>query len=180
MNINQLQVIVKKDISRYKSANSSAFNAYIKNPGLKLVLFLRFCRFLENKKVFTPIYLLCRLYYRHLCIKFGIDMPSHSQFGGGLYIPHAIAGGIVINANSIVGENVSILSGVVIGGNHTGTPEIGNNVFIGANSIIIGNIRIGNNVTIGAGSTVTRDVPDNAVVYGEASAVKRITVHPTH
>lgn len=166
---------INADIKAYKVNDSqSSFITYLKNPGLRFVINFRICRSLEGKKLLLPVYAIIRLRHRQLCMKYNIDVPSHSSFGGGLYIPHALAGGIVINANSTVGERVTLLSGVVIGGNHTGTPVIGNDVFIGANAVIIGNIKIGDSVTIGAGAIVTHDVPDNAVVIGSAAHVHRI------
>jgi serine O-acetyltransferase len=98
----------------------------------------------------------------------GISIPASAQIGHSFYIGHF--GGIILNANTIIGNNCNISQGVTIGvsgqGAERGTPEIGNNVYIGVNSVIAGKIKIGNNVLIGSCTLVTRDVPDNAVVSG--------------
>ncbi|WP_283676433.1 serine O-acetyltransferase [Clostridium perfringens] len=79
--------------------------------------------------------------------------------------------GIVINKNSIIGDNATIFHQVTIGANENGkdndkAPKIGKNVYIGAGAKIIGDICIGNNVKIGANAVVTRSVGDNCTVVG--------------
>jgi len=55
----------------------------------------------------------------------------------------------------VVGDNVSMLHGVTLGGTGTGGvdrhPKIGSGTVIGANVTILGNITVGANVKIGAG-----------------------------
>lgn len=80
------------------------------------------------------------------------------------------ASGIVIGETSVVGDNVSILHNVTLGG--TGKevcdrhPKIASDVMIGAGAKILGNIHIGQGVKIGAGSVVLEDVPPHVTVVG--------------
>ena len=169
MDFKGFQTLVSEDFRMYSKGINGKMKTWIMNPGFQLVFFFRLCQYLQNKRFLAFIYVITRVIYRHLCVKYSIDLPSHSHIAGGLYIPHALAGGIVINGDAIIGKNVTLLSNVVIGGNHTGTPVIGDNCFFGANSVTIGKITIGDGAKIGAGATVTHDVDTNAVVIGPAA-----------
>jgi serine O-acetyltransferase len=101
-------------------------------------------------------------------INTGISIPASAKIGHSFYIGHF--GGIILNANSIIGDNCNISQGVTIGisgqDDKRGVPIIGNNVYIGVNSVVAGKISIGDHVLIGACSLVTSDVEENAVVSG--------------
>ncbi len=108
-------------------------------------------------------------------IKYQFQIPYETKIGKGLYIAHF--GRIIIHPKSVIGHNVNISTGVVIGtqfrGARKGSPNIGNYVWIGANAIIVGNIRIGNNVLIAPGAYVNFDVPDNSIVIGNPGLIRR-------
>jgi serine O-acetyltransferase len=78
--------------------------------------------------------------------------------------------GIVIGETAEIGENVSILQGVTLGGTSAKRekrhPTIGDNVMIGAGAAVLGGFTIGAGSRIGAGSVVVREVPENCVVVG--------------
>ena len=107
--------------------------------------------------------------------KYQFQIPFETKIGKGLYIAHY--GRIIIHPRSVIGHNVNISTGVVIGtqfrGPRKGSPDIGNYVWIGANAIIVGNIRIGNNVLIAPGAYVNFDVPDNSIVIGNPGLIRR-------
>ena len=98
----------------------------------------------------------------------GIDIPSQAVIGKGLYIGHF--GGIILNAEAIIGENCNLSNDITIGiggrGEKRGCPKIGNRVFIGPGARLFGSIQIGDDVAIGANSVVTKDLPDKAVAVG--------------
>nr|GFB38487.1 serine acetyltransferase 5-like [Tanacetum cinerariifolium] len=79
----------------------------------------------------------------------------------GILLDHAT--GVVIGETAVVGNNVSILHHVTLGG--TGKvggdrhPKIGDGVLIGAGATVLGNVKIGEGAKIGAGSLVMIDVP---------------------
>ena len=88
----------------------------------------------------------------------GISIPASAHIGHSFYIGHF--GGIILNANTVIGNNCNISQGVTIGvsgqGEKRGTPVIGDNVYIGANAV------------------VTKNVPDNCTVVGvPAYIIKR-------
>jgi serine O-acetyltransferase len=98
----------------------------------------------------------------------GIEIHPAARLGRGLFIDHGM--GIVIGETAEVGDNVSLLQGVTLGGTSTRRekrhPTLKDNVTVGAGAKIIGAITIGENSRVGAGSVVVRDVPPNAVVVG--------------
>ncbi len=99
---------------------------------------------------------------------FGIDIHPAATIGKGIMIDHAHS--IVIGETAVVGDNVSMLHSVTLGG--TGKeeedrhPKIGNGVLIGAGAKVLGNIRVGNCCRIAAGSVVLQEIPPKKTVAG--------------
>lgn len=97
---------------------------------------------------------------------FGCEIFSNTKIGGGIILPHGGLG-VVINSNAIIGNNVKILSNVVIGGRgDSGVPIIEDDVEIGAGAKILGGIVVGKGAKIGANAVVLHDVPPNSVAVG--------------
>ena len=98
----------------------------------------------------------------------GIEIHPAAKLGPGLFIDHGM--GVVIGETAEVGENVTLLQGVTLGGTSLKRekrhPTLGNNVVVGAGAKIIGAFTIGDGSRIGAGSVVVREVPTNSVVVG--------------
>jgi serine O-acetyltransferase len=99
---------------------------------------------------------------------FSMDINPAARIGRGLMIDHAHA--MVIGETAVVGDDVSLLHSVTLGG--TGKeggdrhPKIGDGVLIGAGAKVLGNIRVGNCSRIAAGSVVLKEVPPNTTVAG--------------
>jgi serine O-acetyltransferase len=104
---------------------------------------------------------------------FGVDIHPAATMGRGIMIDHAHS--IVIGETAVVGDNVSMLHSVTLGG--TGKedgvrhPRIGNGVLIGAGAKVLGNIEIGYCSRIAAGSVVLQDVPPCSTVAGVPARV---------
>ena len=98
----------------------------------------------------------------------GIEIHPAARLGSGLFIDHGM--GIVIGETAEVGENVTLLHGVTLGGTSRKRekrhPTVGNDVVVGAGAKIIGAFTIGAGSRIGAGSVVVHEVPENCVVVG--------------
>jgi serine O-acetyltransferase len=98
----------------------------------------------------------------------GIEIHPAAKLGPGLFIDHGM--GVVIGETAEVGENVTLLQGVTLGGTSLRRgkrhPTLGDNVVGGAGAKIIGAFKIGDGSRIGAGSVVVREVPTNSVVVG--------------
>jgi serine O-acetyltransferase len=105
--------------------------------------------------------------------QFGIDIHPAARVGKGIMIDHAHS--IVIGETAVVGDNVSMLHSVTLGG--TGKedddrhPKIGDGVLIGAGAKVLGNIRVGHCSRIAAGSVVLHEVPPNTTVAGVPAKV---------
>ena len=99
---------------------------------------------------------------------FAVDMHPAARLGKGILIDHGT--GVVIGETAVVGDNVSILQGVTLGGTGKDVgdrhPKIGRNVLIGAHSTILGNIKIGKGAMIAAGSLVLKPVAPHVMVAG--------------
>ncbi len=99
---------------------------------------------------------------------YGIDIHPGATIGKGIMIDHAHS--IVIGETAVVGNNVSMLHSVTLGG--TGKedgdrhPKIGDEVLIGAGAKVLGNISVGCCSRIAAGSVVLEDVPPATTVAG--------------
>ncbi len=104
---------------------------------------------------------------------FGVDIHPNARIGRGIMIDHAHS--IVIGETAVVGDNVSMLHSVTLGG--TGKedgdrhPKIGDGVLIGAGAKVLGNITIGHCSRIAAGSVVLEDVPPCKTVAGVPSRI---------
>ncbi|MGA1803433.1 serine O-acetyltransferase [Rhizobium sp. HT1-10] len=104
---------------------------------------------------------------------FQTDINPAARVGKGIFLDHAT--GLVVGETAVIGDNVSILHGVTLGG--TGKegsdrhPKIGNGVLIGAGAKILGNIHIGQCSRIAAGSVVLKEVPPNTTVAGVPAKV---------
>lgn len=104
---------------------------------------------------------------------FGVDIHPGAKIGKGLMIDHAHS--IVIGETAVVGDNVSMLHSVTLGG--TGKedgdrhPKIQDGVLIGAGAKVLGNITVGHCSRIAAGSVVLHDVPPCVTVAGVPARV---------
>ena len=109
------------------------------------------------------------LFFQNLIsTEFGIDIHPAAKIGHGILMDHAT--GVVIGATAVVGNNVSIMQSVTLGG--TGKeegdrhPKVGDGVLISAGAKILGNIKIGEGAKVGAGSVVLQEVPPHTTVAG--------------
>jgi serine O-acetyltransferase len=99
---------------------------------------------------------------------FQIDIHPGAKLGKGLFFDHGT--GIVIGETAVVGDEVSMLHGVTLGG--TGAergdrhPKIGKGVLLGAGAKVLGNIEIGDYAKVASGSVVLKPVPSGCTVAG--------------
>lgn len=99
---------------------------------------------------------------------FQVDIHPAAVIGHGVFIDHAT--GIVIGETARVGDDVSMLHNVTLGG--TGKvggdrhPKIGRAVLLGAGAKVLGNITVGDEARIASGSVVLQDVAPRCTVAG--------------
>ncbi len=99
---------------------------------------------------------------------FQVDINPAAKIGKGIMLDHAT--GFVVGETAVIGDHVSILQGVTLGGTGKSEedrhPKICNGVLIGAGAIVLGNIKVGECARIGAGSVVVKEVPPRVTVAG--------------
>lgn len=99
---------------------------------------------------------------------FAMDIHPAARIGKGILIDHGT--GVVIGETAVVGDDVSMLHEVTLGGTGKQSgdrhPKVGNGVLIGAGAKILGNVRIGEGSKVAAGSVVLHEVPPHTTVAG--------------
>lgn len=99
---------------------------------------------------------------------FAVDIHPAARIGKGILIDHGTS--VVIGETAVVGDDVSMLHEVTLGGTGKESgdrhPKVGNGVLIGAGAKILGNIVIGHGSKVAAGSIVLNEVPPNSTVAG--------------
>jgi serine O-acetyltransferase len=104
---------------------------------------------------------------------FQTDIHPAARIGRGVFLDHAT--GLVVGSTAVIGDNVSLLQDVTLGG--TGKekgdrhPKIRSGVLIGAGAKILGNIEVGECARVAAGSVVLASVPRNSTVAGVPAKV---------
>lgn len=103
----------------------------------------------------------------------GADIHPAARLGQGILLDHGT--GVVVGETAVIGNNVSILHGVTLGGSGKERgdrhPKIGDGVMLGAGAAVLGNIRVGECAKVGAGSVVLDDVPAHSTVAGVPARV---------
>jgi serine O-acetyltransferase len=99
---------------------------------------------------------------------FQVDIHPAARMGSGLFLDHGT--GIVIGETAVVGDEVSMLHGVTLGGTGAGRgdrhPKIGKGVLLGAGAKVLGNILVGDYAKVASGSVVLKPVPAGCTVAG--------------
>jgi serine O-acetyltransferase len=99
---------------------------------------------------------------------FQVDIHPAAKIGSGVFLDHGT--GITIGETAVIGDDVSMLHGVTLGGTSAEPgdrhPKIGRGVLLGAGAKVIGNIVIGDYAKIAAGSVVLKAVPPGCTAAG--------------
>ena len=104
---------------------------------------------------------------------FQVDIHPAAKFGRGVFLDHGT--GVVIGETAVIGDDVSMLHGVTLGG--TGAtrgdrhPKIGRGVLLGAGAKVLGPIEIGEYAKVASGSVVLKSVPAHTTVAGVPARV---------
>ena len=108
-----------------------------------------------------------------MAAKFAVDIHPGASLGSGIMLDHAT--GLVIGETTVIGDDVSILHSVTLGGvgSESGDrhPKIGSGVLISAGAKVLGNVCIGKGAKIGAGSLVIDSVKPYSTVVGVPAKV---------
>lgn len=109
--------------------------------------------------------------------RLSVDIHPAAVIGQGIFIDHG--DGLVIGETTVIGDNVTLLHGVTLGGNGKQRgdrhPKIGDGVLIGANASVLGNVVVGNCAQIGAGVIVLSPVPEHHIAVGVPAKIRPIS-----
>jgi len=99
---------------------------------------------------------------------FQVDIHPAARIGAGVFLDHGT--GITVGETAVVGDDVSMLHGVTLGGTSAEGgdrhPKVGKGVLLGAGAKVIGNISIGDYAKIAADSVVLKPVPAGCTAAG--------------
>lgn len=163
--------LIQSDYQKYKKYGGTFIIIVFFTQGFWAIVQYRFAHAVYKLRVPVVKQMLqfvCLLWQKGIEMTTGISIPASAHIGPSFYIGHF--GGIILNANTVIGSNCNISQGVTVGvsglNERRGVPVIGNNVYIGANTIVAGKITIGNDVLIGAASLMSKDATDSSVWVG--------------
>ena len=121
--------------------------------------------FLIFGNLYSKIRILFLPFFNIIYAYSNIEINYKADIKGGILILHP-AVGVVISGFSVIGENITLTGGNVIGANSFCKPggiKIGNNCSLGANAVIIGPVVLLDNINIGASACVVKDCLKNNV-----------------
>lgn len=153
-----------KAIKEKDPAARSTLEIFLCYPGFYALLMHRVSHWLWNHS----LKLLARMNSNLARFITGIEIHPGATFGERVFIDHGM--GVVVGETAIVGDDVLIYQGVILGGTSTEKtkrhPTVEKGVIIGAGAKVMGNITIGEYSKIGTGAVVLKDVPSNSTCVG--------------
>lgn len=174
-----LKEIIKIDYYRNFGTEFKVIKFFFNKKARLLILFRILQCFYKIKKInflLKIVRKVLRLYYNKLQFEFKIEILPETQIKEGLYLPHPQ--NIIINPNTIIGKNCTILQDVTIGNNNykglNNLAILGDSISIGAETKIIGPVIIGSNTIIGANSVVVKSFENpNQIIAGNPAKLIR-------
>lgn len=160
------------DIQAYKSRDPACehfMTPFLYFKGFHAIQAQRIANFLWHKGRKTlALYLQTRA-----TSVFAVDIHPAVEIGAGIMLDHAT--GFVAGETARIGNNVSILHQVTLGGTGTETglrhPQVGDGALLAAGATLLGPIKIGSGAKVAAGSLVLEDVPELSTVAGVPASV---------
>lgn len=167
---------IRADLFRYtgRTDRRALRKCRRKSGGFRFTYYMRMCAYARERTLLRyTLYPFYKLRKNRAGRAVGAEIFELTSIGKGLHIAHG--GCIVVHADAVLGENVSLSQGVTIGqtikDGKVLLPVIGNNVYLAPGAKVIGNVRVGDDVAVGANAVVTKDVPSGAVVAGVPARV---------
>ncbi|MEE0024857.1 serine O-acetyltransferase [Methanobrevibacter sp.] len=158
---------IREEINAVKEkdpAARSTIEVFFCYPGVYALLMHRVSHFLWRHS----FKLLARINSTLARFLTGIEIHPGAQIGRRVFIDHGM--GIVIGETTIVGDDVLLYQGVILGGTTTQKtkrhPTVEKGVVIGSGAKVMGNITIGEYSKIGTGAVVLNDVPPESTCVG--------------
>ena len=153
-----------KAIKQKDPAARSTLEIFLCYPGFYALLMHRVSHWLWNHS----LKLLARMNSNLARFITGIEIHPGATFGKRVFIDHGM--GVVVGETAIVGDDVLLYQGVILGGTSTEKtkrhPTVERGVIVGAGAKVMGNITIGEYSKIGTGAVVLKDVPPESTCVG--------------
>ena len=153
-----------KAIKQKDPAARSTLEIFLCYPGFYALLFHRVSHWLWNHS----FKLLARMNSNLARFITGIEIHPGATFGKRVFIDHGM--GVVVGETAVVGDDVLLYQGVILGGTSTEKtkrhPTVERGVIVGAGAKVMGNITIGEYSKIGTGAVVLKDVPPESTCVG--------------
>ena len=153
-----------KAIKQKDPAARSTLEIFLCYPGFYALLFHRVSHWLWNHS----LKLLARMNSNLARFLTGIEIHPGATFGKRVFIDHGM--GVVVGETAVVGDDVLLYQGVILGGTSTEKtkrhPTLERGVIVGAGAKVMGNITIGEYSKIGTGAVVLKDVPPESTCVG--------------
>jgi len=122
--------------------------------------------------------LFCVFYRLFTSLFLAIEIPAEAIVGPRLriYHPHSIVlnPGVVIGADCILRQNVTVGNVVRRDGTEKGVASVGDGVEFGAGCVVVGAIHVGDHARIAALALVLDDVPPRGVMMGNPAGLVRV------
>lgn len=160
--------LIKSDFYRHNGEKLSIFKIWLKTlmfGGASYVLF--WYRVASYRKGW--LYYFAEIMRKRGVVKYGLQISSRTKIGYGFLIQHSF--GTIVNPDTIIGNNVTLMQFVNIGTSVKEAAMIGDCVNIFPMTCIVNDVVLGKNVTIGSGSVVTKNIPENATAVGSPAKV---------
>ncbi len=165
MTVNELKTYIASDLYRHGGACGLKLllKNYLLSRSFKITFWYRIAKFCRVREL-RLLGFFVRLNYRRICTHYCVDLPVQTEIGKGLIIYHCF--GLVVNSDSIIGDNVMLAQQVTLATEKGHAPVIENRVRIAPGVKIVGGVHVGSGSVIGANSVVVHDVPKNRVSVG--------------
>lgn len=153
-----LRQLLRKDLAalRFRMGRAGPYLF----PQFTAVVLYRISRLLRRLGLASPARAVCSLNQ----LLTGAELDPIAVIGPGFVIAHT--NGVLIGQMSVVGSNLFIHGGAVLGSTSDGFPVIGNDVVLYAKCSVIGKVTVGDGSVVGAHALVLADVPENHVARG--------------
>ncbi len=170
-----------------RSSGWLMFKGILWNPAFRVVATLRCCQAADRCAVPLRWLLLtpARLLHRLASQLAGIELPWRTSVAPGLALTHGR--GIVVNAGTRIGSNVTLFHGVTLGQRDhidddgrrfTTYPVIEDEVWIGPHAIVVGGVTIGRGSRIAGGAYVYESIPPYSMVLGNPGNIVKSNCTP--
>lgn len=145
----------------------------------RVVFTLRICQAAARSGLFIRLWLpFFKVLHKITTHHAAMDLSWQTDIGPGFALTHGW--GLVVNAGTKIGKNVTLFHGVTLGQRDrisksgervTLYPTLEDEVWVGPNAIIVGGVTIGRGSRIAGGAFVTEDVPPYSIVVGNPANI---------